>query len=307
MSGGTITTASIVRLLWPGLRKVFGESYTAHAREWSRMFNEFTSEKNYELDQQFEGFGLATKKPEGQGIDYDSQQQGYTPRYDHVVFGKGFEVTKEAFTDQLYDLFTRRARALGFSINQTMEVVGANVFNNGFDSNFLMPGGDGKSLFATDHPNGPSGGTFSNTTAAADFQETALETQLIAIGNATDTRGLKINIRPTTTILPVALTYEACRVFKSVLQNDTANNAVSAINDLNAVPGGYMISHFLTDVNAWFTKTDVDYGLTHFERWPVEFEEDNVFNTSSARFKATYRDSFGWTDPRGCWGNAGGS
>lgn len=306
MSGGTITTASIVRLLWPGLRKVFGQSYTAHAQEWSQIFDEHQSEKNYELDQQFEGFGLAPEKPQGQGIVYDSQQQGYTPRYDHIVYGKGFEVTKEAFTDQLYDLFTRRARALGFSISQTMEVVGANILNNGFDSNFLMPGGDGVELFSAVHPNGPSGGTFSNITTAADFQETALETQLIAIGNATDTRGLKINLRPTKTILPTSLTYEACRIFKSVLQNDTANNAVNAINDMNAVPGGYMISHFLTDDDAWFTKTDADYGLTHFERWPVEFEEDNVFNTSSARFKATYRDSFGWTDPRGCWGNAGG-
>jgi len=306
MSGGTITTASIVRLLWPGLRKVFGQSYTSHPTEWTEIFDQSTSEKNYELDQQFEGFGLAPEKPEGQGIKYDSQQQGYTPRYDHIVYGKGFEVTKEAFSDQLYDVFTRRARALAFSVGQTQEVVGANILNNGFNAADIMPGGDGRALFDVVHPNGPSGGTFSNRTAATDFQETSLETMLIAIGNATDTRGLKINLRPTKTILPTSQTYEACRVFKSVLQNDTANNAVNAINDVNAIPGGYVINHFLTDPDAWFTKTDVEAGLTHFERWPVEFEEDNVFNTSSARFKATYRDSFGWTDPRGCWGNSGG-
>lgn len=307
---GTVTTAAIVRLLWPGLNKVFGEEYTAHEREWSQIFQELeSSEKNYELDQQFEGFALATEKPEGAGIVYDSQSQGFTPRYNHIVYAKGFEVTKEAFSDNLYDLFTRGARALAFAANQTMEVVGIDVLDNGFSNQFLMPGGDGVELFSNAHPNGPHGGTFSNITTAAQFQETALETQLIAIANATDTRGLKINLRPGKTIVATDNTFEACRIFKSVLQYSGAGqqptNAVNAIRENDAIPGGYMVSHFLKDQNNWFTTTDSPAGLTHFERWPVAFEEDNVFNTDSARFKVSYRDSFGWSDARGVWGNAG--
>lgn len=40
------------------------------------------------------------------------------------------------------------------------------------------------------------------------------------------------------------------------------------------------------------------------ERRGDAFEMDNDFDTENAKFKATARYSFGWSDPRGLYGSA---
>lgn len=308
MAGGTITTGNIPRLLQDGLNKVFGQTYDEHSTEWDKIFDTSTSKKNFELDQQYEGFGLAPEKPEGQDVEFDSASQGFTPQYKHITYAKGFIVTQEAMEDELYGVFKRRARSLAFSMQQTKETIAANILNNGFDSSYLMTGGDGVELFSTAHLNGPSGGTYSNELATpADLSEASIEDLIIQIGNATDPRGLKIAIKPTRLIVPVALAFEAQRIMGSVLQNDTSNNATNALKDMNAIPGGHVVNHYLTDTDAWFIKTDCGggEGLKHFTRRAVSFGEDNAFTSGNARMKADERYSFGWTDSRGCYGSAG--
>jgi len=306
---GTITRGNLPRLLQEGVANVFGNTYDEWPEEWPMMFMRDTSRKAFEIDVQFEGFGLASPKDEGGDISFDSQRQGFTPTYTHTTFGKGFVVTKEALQDELYDLFARRARALAFSMRQTKEVTGANVFNNGFDPAFVQPGGDGEPLFSATHINGPTdGGTYSNVLAVpSDLSETALEDLIIQIGEATDPRGLRISLVPQKLCVPVQLTFEAQRILGSVLQNDTANNATNSLRDLTALRDGYGVNHYLTDVNAWFITTNSPDGLKMYQRQEVEFGEDMAFSTSNTRFKADERYSFGWTDPRGCFASAGSS
>ena len=304
---GVIATGNIARLLQEGIASVFGQAYETHPMEWDKLFNTNSSQKNFELDQQFEGFGLAPVKPEGQGISYDSQQEGFTPKYPNLTYGKGFIVTEEALEDNLYDLFVRRARSLAFSMQQTKEVVGANVYNRGFNSAFLMDGGDGEPLFSASHINGPSDPTtFSNQLAvAADLTEASLEELLIQISEATDPRGLRIALQGRKLIVAPANAFEAERILASVLQNDTANNAVNAIRSMGMLPEGFMVDHYLTSDAAWFIKTNSPDGMKYWTRREVRFEQDNDFGTSNMRFKATERYAFGWTDPRGAYGSAG--
>lgn len=304
---GTITTGNIPRLLQEGLDKVFGQVYDEHPVEWMKLFGEDTSKKAFELDQLYEGFGIAREKPEGQDIEFDSASQGYTPEYRHLTFAKGFILTKEAMNDELYGVFKKKAGALAFAMRQAQEVNGANVYNRGFDSNFPMTGGDGQSLFSTAHPLGPNAtGTFSNRLAVgADLSEASLEDLLIQIGQAEDYRGLKISIIPECLVVPVPLAFETQRIMGSVLQNDTANNAVNAIRDMNAIPGGHVVNHYLTSNNAWFIKTIVPEGMKYYRRQAVEYGEDMSFSTGNARYKADERYSYGWSDPKGAYGSPG--
>jgi len=304
---GVIATGNISRLLQEGVANVFGQAYEAHEQQWPMLFGTDSSKKNFELDQQFEGFGLAPEKKEGAGVAYDSQQEGFTPKYPMLNYAKGFIVTKEAMRDNLYGLFDRRARALAFSMQQTKENVGANVYNRGFNSSFLMTGGDGVELFSTAHVNGPSDSTtFSNELAVpAALSEASLEDLLIQINQATDPRGLNIAIRGERLIVPPALGFEAERILNSVLQNDTGNNAVNAVRSTGMLPGGHMVNNYLTSTTAWFLKTNAPDGIKYWTRQEVEFEQDNDFGTSNARFKAEERYAFGWTDPRGAYGTAG--
>lgn len=304
--GGVITTGNISRLLQLGVQKVFGDSYNEWDDQWKKLVDVYKSDKAFELDVQFEGFALAPRKLEGNGIAYDSAQEGFIPKYVNYTYGKGFIVTMEAMQDNQYQLFSSKARKLARAMKQTQEVVVANVYNNGFDSSYTMLGGDGKELFSTAHIRGPSDSTtYSNKLAVdAALSETSLEDLLILIKKATDPRGLNINLRAERLIVSPANTYNAQRILKSELQNDTANNAVNAVKTLGMIPE-FVTNVYLTSDTAWFVKTDCPEGLKFQDRMPVMFDQDMDFGTSDTRFKALQRYSAGWSDSRGAYGSDG--
>lgn len=300
---GVINTGSIAKLLWPGLNAVWGKEYTEHPAEWRDLVDVETSDKMYEEDVLVPGFGLAPVKTEGAAVQYDSTQQGYTSRYTNVAYALGFIVTREAIDDNQYE---RRAigstKDLAFSLRQTKENVVANIFNRGFNSSYV--GGDGKELLATDHPT--QAGTFSNELAvAADLSEASLEDICVQIMNATNDRGLKISLMPRSLHVPTALTFEATRILKSQLQNDTANNAINALRSMGMFPEGVKVNHYFTESDAWFVRTNATRGTKLFQRTSAEFAQDNDFDTSNLKYKAYERYVAGWTDPRGVYGSAG--
>lgn len=303
MAGGTITTGNLPRLLQEGIRQIFGDSYKEREMLCYRIFDEKQSQKAFEVDVQMEGFGLASIKPEGQELQFDSRQQGFSPKYIMATLAKGFVVTEEAIEDNLYTIALNDAKSLGKSMRVTKEIIHHNVLNNGFNPLFLMPDGDGKQLFATDHLNGPSNtGTFSNRLSiGAAFSESAMEDLLIQIDKATDARAKPIDLMAETLMGPAELRFEFERVLGSVLQNDTANNAVNAMNAMGSVRNGWFTSVYFTSATSWYIKTDMDNGLNSFTRRKLQFGEDNSFTTGNARYKASERYQPGWTDPRGIY------
>lgn len=297
-----ITTGAHPKALWPGVYAWFGAVYDQHEKEYPQLFDLKTSNKNFEEDVEHTSFGLAPIKPEGQATAYDQHQQGFTKRYIHVAYSLGYIVTREELADNLYEKVSMaRAQSLAFSANQTRENLGANVYNRAFDSNYT--GGDGKELCATDHPT--LGDDQSNElSTAADLSEASLEDLCIQIMNAENSRGLKISLRPTRLIVPTALAFEAERILKSTLQNDTANNAVNALRSRGAIPE-YRVNHYLTDSDAWFVRTNAPNGMCWFDRENVTFSKDTDFDTDNAKAKMYFRCSVGWTDWRGVYGTPG--
>lgn len=300
---GTITTGNIPRLLQEGINTIFGDSYKERELLCYQIFDEKQSQKAFEVDVQMEGFGLASVKPQGQEVQFDSRRQGFTPKYIMSTIAKGFVVTEEALEDNLYQMALGDASALGKSMRVTKEIIHHNIINNGFNAGFVMPDGDGQSLFSTAHLNGPTNtGTYSNRLAVnAAFSEAALEDLLIQVDKATDARAKPINLMTERLMGPAELRFEFERVVGSVLQNDTANNAVNAINSMGSIRNGWFTSVYFTSPTAWYLKTDCDYGMCSFTRRSLQFGEDNSFTTGNARFKASERYQPGWTDPRGMY------
>lgn len=299
MPAGTITTGNHPKALWPGMHAFFGTTYGEYPEEWRNLVEVQKSSKNYEEDTLVTGFGQMPVKPEGSGVSYDSETQGYTKRYTHTVWGLGYIVTQEEMEDNLYEAVSRkRIKRLAFSARQTKENIVANVYNRAFNTSYT--GGDGKALLVTDHPS--TTGSWSNALAtAADFSEAALEDLMVQIAQAKNDRGHVINLKATKLIVPSALMFDVKRVLKSDQQSGTANN------DINALKGmlDYTINHYLTDSDAWFIRTNCDYGLQLFERRALAFTQDNDFDTENAKAKCTMRFSVGWTDPRGLYGTPG--
>ena len=98
---GVITTASFAKALFPGVNTWYGAAYDEYPVEWDKLFEKNTSKRAFEEDVGRSGFGLASVKTEGAPISYDSERQGFTSRYNHVVYGLGFIVTKEIFEDRI--------------------------------------------------------------------------------------------------------------------------------------------------------------------------------------------------------------
>jgi hypothetical protein len=298
-----ISSGNHPKLLWPGLKALFGLTYESIPLQHTQVFDVDTSDKSYEEIQEITGFGLAPVKSEAGSISYDTHTQGYTTRFTNVTYGLGFIETEEAVEDNQYKgRATSRTNALARSMRVTKETVMANIFNRAFTAAYA--GGDGKEMIATDHPT--VNGTQSNELGvAADLSEASIEDMLIQIMNATDSRGLRMNLMGKKLIVPSNLAFEAERILKSNLQNDTANNAVNAMKSMGLLPEGVMVWRYLTDTDAWFIKTDAPEGLKLFNRRAVSFQKDSDFDTSNFKHKATERYSGGWADWRSIFGSEG--
>jgi len=298
-----INSGSFAKALWPGVNAWYGKAYNEYSVEYTKLFDTYKSSKAFEEDVGISSFGLAAVKPEGSPIQYDSERQAYITRYNHVVYALGFIITREMVEDDQYAVVgQRKAQGLAFSMRQTKEIIAANVYNRAFNSAFV--GGDGKELLATDHPLF-AGGTWSNELAtAADLSEAALEQAHIDIAGFTNDRGLLIAVKPKSLIIPRQLMFEAKRITAPDGRPGTDTNDVNAMKQMGLVPE-VIVNHYLTDQDAWFLRTNIPHGMKHWERRADGFDMDNDFDTENAKYKATARYSFGWTDPRALFGSPG--
>ena len=299
-----ISRAQLVKELEPGLNALFGLEYKRYENEASQIFDQESSDRAFEEEVMLSGFGTADVKPEGQGISYDDAQETYTARYTHETVALAFALTEEAIEDNLYDrISSRYTKALARSMATSKVVKGANVLINAFAASGY-DGGDGESLCGNAHPT--LNGNQSNVpSTAADLSETSLEQALIDIAGFQDERGLKIAAQGMKMIIPKELQFTAERIMKSQGRVGTADNDINAIKNMGMVPQGFTVNHYLTDTDAWFIKTDTPNGMKHFVRAPLKTAMEGDFDTGNVRYKARERYSYGWSDWRGIYGNAG--
>lgn len=298
-----ITRASHPDLLWPGVMATYGQGYNPYPPEWSEIFEKRTSSKAYEKIVETSGFGLAPIKTEGAPIQYDTDAQGLVTTFTPVVYGLGWMATREEIEDGQYpEVSGRRSKALGKSMRTTAEIVHANVFNRGFSSSYN--GADGVPLFSTAHPS-PAGNRSNTLSVAADLTEASLEDMLTLIAASKDRRGLPIRLRGMKLVVASGAQFNAERILGSPMRSGTANNDVNAVKAMGLLPGGVVVNHYLTDLDAWYIITDADEGLLSIWRREAEQQKDNDFDTENAKAKSTMRFSVGYGDPLAAFGSAG--
>ena len=297
-----IATGNHPKALWPGVYSWFGAQYAEHGKEYEQLFDMKSSKKNYEELVQQTGFGLAPVKPEGSSTQYDFHSQGYVARGTNVAYSLGYIVTREELADNQYtEVSMRRAGSLAFSMAQTRENVGANVYNRVTSGTYL--GGDGVALGSTSHPS-LSGNQSNILATAADLSEASLEDLAIQIMDAVDPKGLKISLTPQCLVVPTALVYDAERILKSQLRSGSADNDVNALRTLGTIPK-VVVNHYLTDADQWFIRTNAPDGLCWFDREPVQFSKDTDFDTDNAKAKGYMRFIPFWGDWRSLFSSAG--
>lgn len=298
-----VNLAQIRDLLLPGLRGVTGE-YDMIPTRWDKVFTRGKSNMALERTASMRYLGLAQLKNEGGQTRFDNNAgERFIYNQEHTEIALGYAITRKAIDDNLYKTQFRPSN-LGLlqSFAQTKEIYGWNVLNTGNVYNSAI-GGDGKALFATDHP--IDGGTFANTPAVqTDLNESSLLNAMTTIPvTFKDNAGLKVFARARKLIVPNALEPIAIRLTKTELRPGTANNDVNAIlSTSGGLPDGYLVSEFLTSNLAWFLLTNIE-GLLYLERVGFETDMQVEFTTDNLLVKGYERYSFSYNDPRAAYGS----
>ena len=298
-----INRAALKEHLWPGIIEFFGAEYADYEDQYGYVFTSRGSQKAYEEYVMESMFGLAPEKAAGAPIMFDQAADTWKGRVEMIAYALGFVITREAVNDdQYFALVPRYTRALKRSMKITKEVRAAAFVDQVFTAQTT---GDGVSICNAAHPL-KNGDTFSNVSGAnADLNETSLEAAIIQIADYVDERGLRISVQPKRMIVPNGLQFTADR-----LMNTTGGRVGTGDNDkasaaIGMVPEGYKVNNYLSDPRAWFLKTDVSEGMTHWDRESLDLEEGDGSETQTMKVMAYERYAFSCMDPRSFWGSPG--
>ena len=304
-----ITRGQLLKQLVPGLHAIFGTEYKRYEDEAAILFENEKSNRAFEEEVLFPGFGEASVKFEGQGVNYANTGEGWVARYTNETVAMAFSITEEAMEDNLYDkLSTRLTKALARSMAAAKQTKGAAVYNNSFTGG-VYAGGDGVSLINALHPLQDGSQTAGNRkgantpTTQAELSETSLEQGLIDVAGFVDDKSIPIAAQARTLHIPRQLVFVAERLMASPYRVGTADNDVNAIVSKGMVPGGYHVNHRFTNSKYWWLRTDVPNGMKHFSRTPIATSMEGDFETGNVRYKSRERYSYGWSDWRGVYGS----
>ena len=296
-----INRASISKELLPGLNAVFGMEYGEVNDEHLPLYEIENSDRSFEEEVLFTGFGTAPTKNEGAAVVYDDAGESFTARYTNETIALAFAITEEAMEDNLYDTFAKlRAKGLARAMANTKQVKAAKLYNEGFTT----AQGDGQPLFSASHPTVQDGNQ-SNIGTAAAISEASLESAVIAIQKFKDDRGILIGSSAVSLHVPIDLMFTADVLLNTPGIVGSADNDINSVRNLGVFPSGYFTNRRFTDTNGYFIKTDVPNGSKMFNRTPLQTKMEPDFDTGNLRFKARERYSFGVSDWRGWFGNQG--
>ena len=283
----------------PFIDEILYENFDAPALTYTRVFDVRSSSRAFEETTGYSGFGLFSEKEQDGGmIDYDTLFQLYKKRFTHATYAKGFQISEEGREDDIDNVISNAAPAMGRAAQVSIETVIWNVLNNGFTTE-QSP--DGVSLFNAAHPQ--VDGTTQNNLGTGDIAVATLEVELTKFDDIKDERGLPIMLEPAVLVYPTASRWQVHTILKSENRPTTNNNDINTVNNLGLLP---VMSKYITDNDSWFLVAPASQAkLIVF--WRKEPVSDHVmdFETGNAKSKMTYRLSVGAADWRGVVGSAG--
>ena len=302
-----LSRASQTQQLWPGLNALVSVNLERYAKEYMQIWGAgIPSKKHAEAAVNVALFQSATG-PKGEGMtitvnDEAGETWNWTVKNQTYTFS--FALTEEAMEDNLYeDVATRYVNAATQSMNNLKELNGVYPIDQGFNS--AVPYGDGVSWFNTAHPL-KNGATNSNRGAVnADFNEGPLEAAVIQIAGWKDDQGMPVQVQAQKAILPIKYSFIAKRLFTSDGRVGTADNDPNVHNGHSTLPKGYVINHFLNDVDGWTLLTNYPDGMKFFVRVPLQKTNEKDFTTGNWRYKLRERYAFSPFHPLAAYGNSG--
>lgn len=297
--------ANFGKLLEPGLRKLFYETFDEIPEQYTKIFKVNTSKKAKETDYglgampTWSKFGTKMTAVTGDNpmptVPYVTIPAGLERVYIHEEFAQGFMVERKMVDDEQYNAINKMPKDLARAGRYKVEQDAMDLLNNGFTA----AGYDAKPLFAADHPL-LSGGTCSNL-ITGELTVENLKKATIAMRNFKDEAGKKVLFKADTLVVPPALEFKAQEICNS------AQLADGELNNINSLKGKLkvVVMDFLTSDTAWFVMDSTRHELNFFWRVKPEFKREEDFDTLVAKYRGYMRYSLGYSDYRGIVGSKG--
>ena len=296
----TFTSQEISDLLYPGLHKIFLAELKEKPMPWMKFMNVLSSSRYDETDFEATQLGPFAEKHRGRPIAYDTPLRVGTKTYTHKTYALGYRVERELVEDDQYNQISRYPKFLASSANHTLNILGHQPLNNGWNGAYL--GTDGKVLFATDHPMIKAGGTQANKwTTAQEFSRTALQSVLVAMRKWKTHEARPAQIKPVEVICGPDLLPE---VWDAIGNPKVPESNANANNWVNTQGLSICETDWLVGTKYWFVRAaKSDHQLNFFWRVRISYENDTHFDMEDMRYKGRFRCSSGFTKWQGIWGS----
>ena len=296
------------KLLYPGLRKIFFETYDEIPEQFPKIFNVETSNSATETDHGMGAFGDWTERTdELSPVAYAKIKDGGEVVYKHKAFTKGFMISRELNDDEKYGQMKKMAKALARAGRAKVEKDAITVLTKGFagDSG-AFKGRDNKELFHTAHTLVDSSKTCSNL-LEGPLNEANLKKAIQMMASQLDEAGNLIQMKATKLIVPPALEDTALRLLHSSQLPGTELNDTNEYlkNRLQVVVMDYLGATAGGSDTAWFLQDGTRHELNFFWRVKPEFKNEEDFDTFVAKYRGYMRYSYGFSDWRGMVGSKG--
>ena len=307
-TSNTHVSENFGKLLYPGLRKIFFETYDEIPEQFPKIFNVETSNSATETDYGMGAFGDWTERAdELSPVAYAKIKEGGEVVYRHKAFTKGFMISRELNDDEKYGQMKKMAKALARAGRAKVEKDAITVLTKGFKSDVgAIKGRDEKELFHDQHTLVDSEKTCSNL-MTGPLNEVNLKKAIQMMASQLDEAGNLIQMKATKLIVPPALEDTALRLLHSSQLPGTELNDTNEYlkNRLQVVVMDYLGATAGGSDTAWFLQDGTRHELNFFWRVKPEFKNEEDFDTFVAKYRGYMRYSYGFSDWRGMVGSKG--
>lgn len=289
----------------PFLDYIVTDEFENFAPRYEMLFNVREMRTGVAQTSQISDLEAAPQVAEGAQFPTKKRYQGFDQNYVALKYGLLLATSQELIDDMEYDVLSKNGRALSKAFMSTVEILSANVLNNGFSTNGL----DGVPLFSAAHPAlVPGVADQSNILGTpADLSMTTLKNLCTLMRKTRDSAGNKINLRAEKLIVGADLEFLAIELTQSTLRVEESNAGVNAVN---AVKMEYALKpvvwDYITDDDASFVQAGKDdHSMMFYWRQRPEVATKEDFKTQALLTRLNGRFAVGYSDWRGICGTEG--
>jgi len=272
MNSTLITAANLPNYLIPGVRGIMGY-YEQYPTEWKQFFTILASIKNAEVDLENTTLNAAARFGEGEDIPLGMMKELFKTISQIYQYGVGFTITAIAIEDNLYpDQFPKGMLGIRENLQIQSEFEAIALFDNAFSTanpEYVL--GSGSSMCSTTQPLA-NGQTFSNQIQTSQLNETSAQQMVITTNYFKDASGLPRRFIAQKYLVGIDNQFAVDILAGSSYAPSNTTNSINPLNYSNYYPGGFIISHYMTNTFNFFALTNYKEGLVHYRRKSLEIQ-----------------------------------